>query len=355
MTTLDDLRRTLEGHAALAPAATGLVEAARAGAVRIHRRRRITAIITAAVIVVAAAVAVPVTWRLHAAPVGPAVPAPHVPVGRKVQEMTLGIESGFEKLIVYHVASDDRQRIDLEQLSGRTLVFRATVEAYEPSLAKMLRTDPASYATVEQITVAGHPAQYVTQPLPNQGWFSAVQWTDPTGVAVRVTRNSSTVDRAWLIALATATRLGPAHPLLVPFQIARIPTGTRVVAATVSTDPVNRTRATLALSSPRNFNVHMLDVSAQDKEPLELVAGPWGRPTPVAPIGGRRAWVAAKDPTRASSPPEQNMDSLIVDAGSYWAVFRSSPDVSAEQLRQFASSTRFVAVTDKSGWLPPVG
>jgi hypothetical protein len=354
MTTLDDLRRALERHAALAPDATGLVEAARAGAVRIHRRRRITAIVTAAVVGVAAAVAVPVTWRLHAAPVAPAVPGPHVPVGRKAQEMTLGIDPGFEKLIVYRVASDDRQRIDLQQRSGWTIVFSASVEAYEPWLAK-LSTRLPSHATVEQITVAGHAAEYVTEPLTNQGWFSAVQWIDPTGVSVRVTRNSSTVDRAWLIALAAATHLGPAHPLLLPFQIARIPTGTQVVSATVSTYPADRTRAALSLSSPEKFNVQMLSIDAQDKEPLELVAGPWGRPTPVAPIGDRRAWIAAKDPTRASSPPERNLDSLIVDAGSYWAIFRSSPDVSAEQVRQLASSTTFVAVADRSSWLPPVG
>jgi len=356
MTTLDDLRRTLEGRAALAPAATGLVEAAQAGAVRVHRRRRIAAIAAAAAVVVAAAVAVPVTWRLHAAPVAPAVPRPHVPVGRQSQEMTLGIGAGFEKSIVFRVAADSRQRIDLEQHSGSKIVFSAQVEADEPWLAAAVSFRPPN-ASFERITVSGHTAEYVTAPPATRGGqtLPSIQWTDPSGVLLRVNQYLGTVDRAKLIALAAATHLGPAHPLLMPFQIARIPAGEQVVAATVSRRPYDRTVAALSLASARNYKTQMLSVSAEDKVPLKLVAGgPWGDPTPVAPIRGHRAWIASKPPEMASKPPPENMDSLVVDAGSYWAIFRSSPDLSAEQVRQVASSTTFVDSTDASRWLPPV-
>jgi hypothetical protein len=358
VTTLDDLRRTLEGHAALVPDATGLVEAARAGAVRIHRRRRITAIVTAAAIVVAAAVAVPVTWRLHATPVAPAVNGPHVPIGRKAEEMTLGIDPGFRTPVVLRLAGLNSQRVKVEQRSGSKVVFSAHVDAYEPSVISMLSGLPPD-AIVERITVAGHAADYVTEPPPTRGGpvpDPFVQWTEPTGVYVRIAQESGTADGARLLALAAATHIGPARPLLMPFQIARIPAGEQVVSATLSSNPGEETPAALSLSSSGNFNAQMLLIYAQDKIPIEQVAGgPMGGPTPVAPIGGHRAWIAAKPRFRGMSPSAESVDALVVDAGSYWAVFSSSPDMSAEQVRQVASSTTFATFTDRSSWLPPVG
>jgi hypothetical protein len=358
MTTVDDLRHSLEGHAMLAPDATGLVEAAQAGAARIHRRRRITAIVTAAVLVVAAAVAVPVTWRLRAAPVAPAVTGPHIPIGRKAQEMTLAIDPGFPASTVLQATDFESQRINVEQRSGSKIVFSADIHAWEPSVIGSVGGLPTG-AIVERITVAGHAAEYVTTPPATRGGPApdpSVRWTEPTGVYVRVTQDYGTADRARLLALAAAVHIGPAHPLLMPFQIARIPAGEQVVSASAGETSVAGEPAALTLSASGNVEARLLLIYAEDKIPLERVAGgPFGGPTPVAPIGGRRAWKAAKERWMASMPSHESTDALVVDAGSYWAIFSSSPELSAEQVRQVASSTTFATFTDKSSWLPPVG
>jgi ribosomal protein S6E (S10) len=147
MTRIDDLRQTLETHAALAPDGAGLVEGARIGAARIRRRRRLTAIAAAATAVVLAAVAIPVTMHLQAAPITPAKPRVTNP---KPWEINVSIDPSYPG----HMVAERTDGITV-QLPGGEETYGIDVRAEKPS-----RRTEKWLNSGEPVTVQGHPGRF---------------------------------------------------------------------------------------------------------------------------------------------------------------------------------------------------
>jgi hypothetical protein len=116
VTSLDELRNTLDQRAGLAPDPTGLVEQARAGAQRLRRRNRTRAIV-AAVVAVGLALAAPTVVRSYAAdpPPDPAGPKIHY---REPYELSLQLAPGPVYFTMVHGTQGTCEWASIRKPSG---------------------------------------------------------------------------------------------------------------------------------------------------------------------------------------------------------------------------------------------
>ena len=344
MTRLDDLRRTLETHAELAPAGAGLVAAAHVRAAHIRRRRRITAVATAAVVAAVTAVAIPVTWHLRAAPVIP--PATHRinPDDRKAGELTISIAPGTGLTVDSMKASGYGQDLTVSQSRNGKIAFQAIVQALDPEAGRP-PAQPQAGVTVERVTVQGQPATYFA-PVATIGRTFAVHalvWMDPSGLAIRVGQlDLIRADRPLLTKLAEAVRVGAPRPITQSFHLGGLPAGLTV--GSVQAGPAWAANSETTLVWPADA----FDVPIKVQSLTKLSSTPGGNKgfTATTPIDGRRTWYDSY---------YKPQDALIVDGGNCWVRFFRSTTVTMPQLRNVAEHTTYGDCKDKSTWTPPVG
>ncbi|WP_305786640.1 hypothetical protein [Symbioplanes lichenis] len=220
MTTTDELRRALDRGAGTASDGAGMADRVRAGAHRIRRRRRVTAVAVSASLVLAAGLAV--TRLRTEPPAPPAAPAYREP-GRLTVRPAAGSKSvwqqGFDGTMQWLMPSEDGTR-------RGDVVIRVF--------------DPGSYdATAlrkgERVSVGGQPAFWAYTPVEATNGLTGargtvmaatVGWQDGSGAWVTVAdrkaadRTDGLDDpagvRKALIEAAGQVRLGPPQGLGVP-------------------------------------------------------------------------------------------------------------------------------------------
>lgn len=254
MNTLDDLRSSLDRHADRAPDAFGLVEAARSGAARIRRRRRIVRAGVAAATVLIVAAGVPAVVRLRESGTAVAARAYH----RTPSQTTLETVPGSG------VAVDDLQSVGSVQFGYARSSARgsrglaARIQVYDPG-----SFDPTVLQRGRRLTVGGRAAWFVTdyEPVtsPDRG-PPVLGWQDRSGVwlllvapagsypAGTITADHSIV--AYLTDIAAGLRIGPARDIPMPYRLGWLPAGVRMQSANTSPTAIDA-RSQLALTSDR--------------------------------------------------------------------------------------------------------
>jgi len=248
MTDIRELRQVLDAQAELAPDGTGVIEAARAGAVRFRRRRRVRYAAGAAVVAAVLAVVPAAVARI-----GGTGPPPAAPAARPPFQLTLDLapESGYRKLS-YGVVGVV-QYLVARASNGDMTNFGAGVALYDPGTF-----DASALLRGEKITVRGHPAYYVpdflvgkdiklpgedskgtpsSTPGPSDGSRRLVRpgdlemvdvrmpvigWQEPSGAWVVVYQGR---DKVGLARVAESVRVGDARPLKAPFRLGHVPAG----------------------------------------------------------------------------------------------------------------------------------
>lgn len=242
MTTIEDLQQSLTYCAGAAPDGTGMVERARAGAVRIRRRRRVLQGAATVVAVAVAAVTVPLALRQNTAP--PAAEAP--PPFRTVTRLSVTTVPGSDFVVPW------RQSVPGEE-SGR-VIHRAEVTAERPEEltvnqgASFQVFDPGAYdaanlRTGTPVTVADRQAWFVPSlPLkedmsPFNGVYSpaestgpALGWQETSGAWVLLFRHTLTAStRAELIEVARNVRIqDPPQRVAAPYRFGWVAPDLRV-------------------------------------------------------------------------------------------------------------------------------
>ena len=244
MSTVDELREVLEERAGV-PEITGVVEAARAGATRVRRRRRITAATVTAGLVVVAAVAVPVTvQRMRATDPLPAAPAtkPY----RQTGEYTVRVQPAPRYFVLQRQVEAAGQVVVIRSRNSGDRDWGGTVTVHDPGTY-----DPAWLRTGERITVDGHPAFYTltvtsrpTGPAPEEAverarmleseGVAVIGWPDPSGAWVTVTGGRT---RADVQRLAESVELGAPRPITAPVQFSWVPGGLRLGFVSANDQP----------------------------------------------------------------------------------------------------------------------
>ncbi|BBH68713.1 hypothetical protein ACTI_53980 [Actinoplanes sp. OR16] len=219
MTTVSDLRETLDAHAGDALLDPGMVAGARSRGLRLRRRRRLLGG-TAAVALLVAGVLPFVPDR---PPTPPVVVAP-VPY-RAVTELTATLVDGSDFEIMRQTSENGRETAMIRNRAdvvserpgedGRN--FGGELEIFDPG-----RYDPAPMLRGETVTVAGHEAYYLAA-------STSVGWEDPSGAWAVLTGGS----RADVLEVAADVRIGEPAPARAPFRLGWVPGGLPITGLTV--------------------------------------------------------------------------------------------------------------------------
>ncbi|MFI7544242.1 hypothetical protein [Actinoplanes sp. NPDC049599] len=383
MNTIDELREVLE-HRAGVPDPTGIIEAARARATHVRRRRRLTAVALAAVV----AGAIPVTVaQLRTPDPLPAAPPPY----REPGEATLTVRPAPGFFVLRRQIHATGQDVVVRNLDSSDRRDGGSVTAFDPGTY-----DPAWLKTGERITVGGHPAYYTltvtsrpsgpaTDPagreaiersrlLESEG-VAVIGWPDPSGAWVVVSGARSRED---LRQLAESVRMGPPRKVTSPVQFGWLPDGLRLDYVTADDEPAGP--RSVASSARVGFTAEASPTPLQpgswaeyrDRDTAlaavvqpknsrgwgEMVGGPGG-PSVLSSvprwqtIGGHRTWYL----------PEGNPD-FAVDSGAHMLVetekcgvlitLGEPVKISYADLIRTVTQMTVADCTDSATWTPPL-
>jgi hypothetical protein len=370
MNNVDDLVRTLENHAVATPDATGLVEQARDGAVRVRRRRMALAGASVAALVAAVAVGVPVAVRPD--PADPPAETTSAPV-RTPSQLTLGLAPVSPFTVIRHGSAGTRQFMLVRNSAalpgarpGTSRNQGGEVFAYDAG-----SFDPALVRHGERVQVSGRDAYFVRD-FPTEarrvsgrtaGVTRAVAWRDPSGAWVVVTHSSHL--KADAIEVAEAVTLSPPYDARTPFQFGWVPDGLPVSFVELADAPALDKDATVAFgggetppndvsypSGPTDPPLQVQAMPDNNRDWQDLIGPRLGTPTQV---GGHRTWYLPRPNGQFTGPTSG--DDMIVDAGSCIVFLRTADrtEFTREELTRMVANATFGSCTDQAGWLPPVG
>lgn len=264
MTDLDDLRRTLERHADLAPDGMGIVAAARADVARYRRRRRLATLAGVAAVAVAAAAAVPVVvTSVDRGLVTPAISPTRA--YRQPLQLTVDLDPASAYFRLDYGTVGNVQHVTVRSRAGGS-DWGAEVAVFDPG-----RFDASRFQHGEPVVVRGRKASYVTDfllgratqprtvPAPGQSprmvmssdlpmqladvRTSAVGWQDPSGAWVIVYRSAN---RDNLLRVAEAVRLDTPGQVVAPYRLSYLPDDLPVTFALVRNHDPSLTNSVVA-------------------------------------------------------------------------------------------------------------
>lgn len=356
MNSLDDLRLSLEQHTSLAPDGLGMVEQARAGAIRIRRRRRIAATLAAVTAVLVIAVGVPLAAHNTTLPAHPGPSKPGVGVS-----LSLAAGSGFSAQS--QSAQSGRQSLLVETPDHH---FPAEVNAYAPGTFQPEKLMPGT-----KVQVGGHEALLV--PSLDQAFIehfkdaqgkvltppvteNALVWQDPSGVWITVAQVET---RAHLMALAAAIRIGEPAPALGPLGLAELPAGYAVIELSSRVDPKLGYSEGITLA-PGGTEPDSSAPPVPGTTKVSITAVPrsdhwWREPITLPPaqftVAGRPAWWFAGANGRV---PADVGGRLLIDTGGcgIQVVTRDAQVITRADLQKMMSRANFASCTDKKSWVP---
>ena len=369
MTSLDELRNTLEQGAGLAPDATGLVEQAQAGAARRRRRNRARTVV-AAVVAVVIAVAVPSVTRSTAIDPrpNPAGPMTHY---REPYELTLELAPGPVYFTMTHGTQGRTQFLVARPHGSPQDDSGATVAVHDPGTF-----DPTRLRQGERVTVHGHPAFYVENldpPVPDASASgpgastyrvgAAVGWQDPSGAWVTI---SDGADRASMLRLAARVRLTSPRTARAPVRFGWVPRDLPVTYTESRDTAAYGVSASIGFGNPTDPRDQSADpfFMIPSSTPMSVTALPmdgimtaWGEDyaqRPMKTIAGHRMWYVEGE---AGTFPDADGSHLMIEAGScgITVLIRDRASIPYAALERMVQNMTFGGCDDTSDWLPIVG
>ena len=340
MTTIEDLRRSLEELAGDASDGAGMAERARTGAARIQRRRTITAAAAVCLVAVATAVIPLAVNRLRADGPAPASVTPYRGPGQ------LTVRPAPDSKYGWNLGTDGFLQFMTPSLKGSnsTRDCCAEVRVYDPGTydSRVLRRG-------ERITVGDHPAFRATTRVREGGhWLRGpagssqgpgatkdmltVGWKDPSGAWVTVLDAgtglgppTSLDPLSLLVDVGADVRLGAPRDVLVPMHFAAVPGNLPITFTDVddTSHPKDGQVAVLGLGGDRQPAVGILRPGYLDVDtPLTITAwtangyAPWIEMlySPVnTTVAGHPARYYEDDSGSVSVPPGGSV--MLVEIG----------------------------------------
>jgi hypothetical protein len=359
MNSVEELRRSLTDHAAGAPGPDGIVEAARAGAVRVRRRRRVLGAAGVAALVVSA-IAVASVVRPVRAPV--ADPPPY----RSPVQLTVHLapDSGFFRL---HEGSNGAYQYMIVRPVDPSASPGATVIVADPGTV-----DPAPFLQGEKLTVDGHPAYFTPNfPVESQGAVisggtpstatvsvPALGWPDASGAWLMMFSGG----REDLVAVAEAVRLGPPRSMRAAIRLGHLPAGLRYEYAGISgpeenatfafqaTDtPLGRPRLALVAHGPSAplLNIAIEGASAHRDGETAWIAGLPG--ATQLRVAGHDAWYATYE--NLDTPGEDTATLIVRTATCYLRLdAREAARIPLAELTRVVEGAELADCANKATW-----
>nr|WP_296074504.1 hypothetical protein [uncultured Actinoplanes sp.] len=364
MTSLDELRSTLEQHARLAPDTIGLVELAQADAVRLRRRNRIRTV-AAAVVAVALAVGAPSVARRYGAEPqpNPAGPMTHY---REPFELTLKLAPGPTYFTMTHGTQGNTQFLVARPVGTPKDDSGGTIAAHDPGTF-----DPTRLRRGERITVHGHPAFYVENldpPAPAASGLgtsqdrigAAVGWKDTSGAWVTVSDGAS---RAAMLRLAESVRLTAPRTARAPVSFGWVP-GDLPVTYTESRDvAAYGVSAGIGFGTPAGaaakqsgpfFMIPLGTPLTVTALPMDGIETAWGQDytdRPMRTIAKHRTWYFEGN---AGNFSNRRGSHLLIEAGSCGITIgvQDRARIPYAALERMVKNMTFGGCDDTSDWLP---
>ncbi|GAB2583200.1 hypothetical protein Aab01nite_84470 [Paractinoplanes abujensis] len=367
MTSLDELRRTLEQGADRAPDATGLVEQARAGAARLRRRNRMRAI-AAAVVAVVLAVSVPSFVRLRTAepPPNPAGPLTYY---RQPYELTLKLAPSKAHFAMVYGTQGTTQFVIARPIGNPKNDSGGSIAAYDPGTF-----DPTRLRRGEPVTVQGRPAfwvEHLEEPAPASSGpgggqeyrvGAAVGWQDPSGVWVTV---SEGFDRASTLRLAESVRLTSPRTVRSPVRFGWVPQNLPVSYADARDVAEHGVEAHIGFGRPERSNGRSgpffmipydtpLSVMTSSMDGIMTAWGEDYAKRPMRVINGYKTWYFEGT---EDSYIRRNSSQMMIEAGScgVTVVVHDRDKISYAELERMVQNMTFHGCENADGWQPAVG
>jgi hypothetical protein len=356
MSDVDHLRRVLLDHETSAPDATGIIEAAHAGAVRLRRRQRRRHIGLAAALTIAVAVGavIPLSGaneRTAQEPPqrrGPAQVTIELDPGRGVTASAYGVIGTAQYMGLLPSAPD----------------VQVSVLVHDPDTF-----NPGALPSGEPVTVKGRTAHFVpdlTIQLPGWGGdpigplsptkqtVPAIGWSDASGSWV-VVYSRGPATKADLLKVAEAVRLRKPRDVVAPYGLTYVPPGLRPVYTLNVEDHPTSKRSVIGfdpdavdLSTARELSL-TIDVMNRDAHRDGRMAG-LGQPT--ATLAGRPAWYVTDRGYGWMIPEGGSMLFVQDERCQYMLSVRDRAAVPYEELKRMVEGARFADCTNFATWTP---
>ncbi|MEU4419048.1 hypothetical protein AB0F81_00330 [Actinoplanes sp. NPDC024001] len=348
MTTLDELRRTLEERATTAPDGHGLVQAAQVGAARVRHRRRVTRVILGAGLALAVAVGTPVVVQQRRAAPTPAIVPDRA---RLADEMTLNIDPAAGIRVGQWGTSASGQWLEVFVPTSTGRDYQAHVAAYPPGHPER-KAYPGQ--TVEMTESQGRPARYL-----HGSHLEMLVWRDAGGNQISVERRAfpfpdgpgasspaqDSLDRATLQKIAEAVRFEAPRKIRMPIRFGPLRDGLRFGSMSVQHDEPQRVQVVMAMEYPntRSDNRRQIDIfvttGRRNGEESGLTA--------VPDINGYRAWYGPYGDNK-----RRNL--LLLQVGQCSLEFITSPGMTRQQIIDLSTEAKLIPCEQVDAWEPPI-
>lgn len=357
MTTLDELRETLEDHAGPAPADAGLMPGVRARAARLRRRRRTQHGTALVVAIVVAAVTIP--WAVRSTQHTP-VPGPAA--APALWQAGIALRDGSKYQIMVRQGDTVAQFV---QVHGKGDGDGVQVLAFKPGAF-----DPAALRRGEPMAIGGTPAWYVsryTADLPGFPLMGPVLgWKDAATGSWVLVIGFSPMKEAGMIEVARDVRLGGNVEPLSPVTFGWSPPGLGMVQSYVDTGPgasavsfgfgFGGEQGSVGITAFKTVLPFRFEASLKDP------AKDWNNYehdlkglTPKI-INGAQAWYLP-GPNRLYSLSGPGTGDMVVAAGNCQITLHVSDKdrITEADLERMLGSATFGDCASATGWRPPLG
>jgi hypothetical protein len=373
MTSVQELRQTLDDHAALAPDGAGLVEAAQAGAVRLRRRRRLALTgAVAALVAIAAILPATVAQVRDAPPHQTGKPPGHY---REPDQLTVDLAPNTGYFTLTYGTDASRQFLVARPPDGSTERWGGDIRVYDPGTF-----DPTALMRGARITVQGHTAYYVSgfvvgtgdlavrredgksKPQQAESRAATVGWQDESGAWVIVYEAK---DKAELLRLAEVVRLGPPRDILAPYHLTYVPDDLPVSIALTSdfrpsqaysavsfaVDRRPLPLAFVAIGTPTERLPMTIDVKPLDLD-WESITGQLGQPT--VRIAGHDGWFFTGNEHGWLGPAEGSHLLLNVGRCAVTVTVADRGKITFEEQKRMIEGAQFKDCEDPDTWVKPL-
>jgi hypothetical protein len=357
MTSLDELRRTLDEKAQLVPDVGGVIEAAHRRANRLRRRRAAVRSMLLAAGAVALVIAGPTVaarvWNDKAVPDNVvATPPPY----RETHQFTVELPRDALWWPQYYAFDATTQYITARGPNRMGDVYVHDPGSYDATALRQGR----------HTTVGGHDAYFVPDLLVGKADLRepAIGWQDSSGAWVIVTDFRTTATMAQIAELAERIRLTAPRDLLAPVSFTYLPPGMSLRHAFTRTATEPETEVGLyfgptpvTVANPftplatRDFPFHISAVARSG-----YIDGHLAELGPATKLAGLDTWERTQQPVPGWGPLGLGEREMIIRTATcmvaIWA--KDGSQVSSAELRRIVEGASFSSCAERDAWVSPV-